>query len=225
VENPFGASCESFTLCEANPAEDDDKDIYKMMCNRCSPGYISAGRLHEIQTVTTTGTGMTGKFDIRYIASDGVTRETIQVAFDSATSDFGTALASSISSSLMDGDITVKRLDCTTPSEGCKWEIHFMGVYGNLAMLSVGGGTLAGGSVNVVETQAGSDGPIDGSTKAGLDTNCADKRFQSYCYRPSTLDFCPPSTVCEYWFGGSGEAKRKARSEERNSFLLSFPQS
>mmetsp|Transcript_6341 Transcript_6341/g.12519 ORF Transcript_6341/g.12519 Transcript_6341/m.12519 type:complete len:2301 (-) Transcript_6341:30-6932(-) len=204
TENPFGYSCESFSLCEADPT-DEDKDIYKMMCDKCSPGYMSAGRLQEIQTITTSGTGMSGQFEVTYVSSDGVSRQAVQVSHDAPASTFGAALSSSISSSLVDGDISVKKLACTDPTTGCQWEVHFVGIYGDVAMLSVADGTLSGGTVSVAETQTGSDGPIDGTTTAGLSTNCAGKRFQSYCYRPTTLDFCPSSTVCEYWSGGKDD--------------------
>ena len=210
VENPFGTTCDSFTMCKADPASDNKKDEYQMMCNKCSPGYMSAGRQHEIQTITTTGTGMTGSFAVTFVSTTvGVTHNAVEISYKTTAAVFGNTLSPSISVDLAAGDITVKLLNCADPATSCQWEVHFMGVYGNLAMMTVDGANLVGGTVAIAQTQEGSDGTVSGTTVADQASNCADKMFQSYCYRPGMLDFCPPNTVCEYWFGGSDETSWK----------------
>jgi hypothetical protein len=49
--SPFGDSCGNYTLCSANPLDNDftdslsNKDVYQAMCLDCAEGYESAGTI------------------------------------------------------------------------------------------------------------------------------------------------------------------------------------
>ena len=47
VESPFGDSCESYTICESDPASSSMRDNYKVMCNGCAEGFYSAGQVPQ----------------------------------------------------------------------------------------------------------------------------------------------------------------------------------